>query len=190
MGWNIPPEVCARAAELDDRVFLTGIFHRRDLQDGDVEGWVRRKQEITRMLLADSPRLYPGVADLVRQLAGRVKLAVVSSSWRENIAIVLGTSGLSDAFQLILGKEDFARSKPEPEAYLKAIERLDVAPDQAVALEDSAVGLTSARIAGLRCVAVGHRRPPGDWTRGAPYLPDLTDTKLVLSRLGLRSRKK
>src|SRR4051812_47090639 len=83
-GWEAPDDLCARAMEEDDRVFLAAIFARRKIEGGDVEGWVRRKQELTVALLGESPRLYPGVAELVRSLQGRARLAVVTTTWREN----------------------------------------------------------------------------------------------------------
>ena len=64
-------------------------------------------------MLKDSPRLYPGVADLVRAVRGRLRLAVVTGTWRANVEAVLGASGLADAFELIVSKEDVkASSRP------------------------------------------------------------------------------
>jgi beta-phosphoglucomutase len=181
LGWDVPPEVCARAAEQDDRRFLAEIFAARGIDGGYVAGWVERKQRLTRMMLADSPRLYPGVDELVRRLRRRrLKLAVVSVTWRENVAAVLKAARLADRFALIVGKDDVAEPKPDPSAYRLALERLGLEPGEAVALEDSPGGLAAARGAGLRCVAIGHRRPPGDWTGAAPYLPDLLDTEAAL----------
>ena len=62
-----------------------------------------------RELLAHSPRLYPGVAALVRLLQGRVRLAVVSGTWRENIQVVLESSGLTDAFDAIVARRTSRR---------------------------------------------------------------------------------
>ena len=74
-------------------------------------------------MLTDSPRLYPGVTALVQALRGRLRLAVVTGTWRANVEAVLRASGLEDAFELIVAKEDVtasqARSRrlsPGPEA--------------------------------------------------------------------------
>ena len=66
MGWDVPPEVCARAAEEDDRAFLLGLFASKSIADGDLDGWLRHKQEATVATLAAAPRLYPGVRELNR----------------------------------------------------------------------------------------------------------------------------
>ena len=93
MGWRYRPTSLRRAAEIDDRDFLAEVFAGKEIDGGDVDGWVRRKQELTVALLADSPRIYPGVAELVARLRGRVRLAVVSTTWRENIETVLRAAG-------------------------------------------------------------------------------------------------
>jgi HAD superfamily hydrolase (TIGR01509 family) len=186
MGWDVPPEVCAQAAEIDDRRFLRDVFLQRGVDDGDIEGWTRCKQDLTRAMLADSPRLYPGVARLVAQLRRRAVLAVVSTTWRANVEIVLTAAGLADAFALIVGKEDVNAVKPDPAAYLLALQRLGRGAAEAVALEDSPSGLDSAVAAGIPVVAVGHRRPPGGWCAGHPYLENLRDGTLALRTLGFR----
>ncbi len=186
LGWEIPDEVCARAVEIDDRVFLAEVFASRKIEEGDVEGWVRRKQVLTVTMLADSPRVYPGVIDLIRRVRDRARLAVVSGTWRANIEAVLKAAGLRDAFAQLIGKEDVQAVKPDPECYRLALSRLGLKPAQAVALEDSASGVAAARGAGIRTLAVGHRLPQGEWSGDSPYVPDLTRTDAILNILGLK----
>ncbi len=189
MGWSVPPEVCARAAEEDDRAFLQTLFEERGIHDGAVDGWVERKQAITRELLSESPWIYPGAAALVDGLRREgVRLAVVSTSWRENLEAVLGPAGLLAAFERIVSKEDVRQTKPDPEAYLEALARLDLPAHRVMALEDSPSGLAAARGAGITAIAVGHRRPWGDWTAGSLFLPDLEDYARVARALGLAER--
>lgn len=185
LGWEVSDDVCARAAEEDDRVFLSRLFADRAIEEGDVEGWVRRKQGLTLAMLGDSPRVYPGVVELVRSVRGRLRLAVVTTTWRANVEAVLGASGLADAFELIVGKEDVEEVKPTPDGYRMALKRLRVAATRAVALEDSPSGIAAAQAAGLRVLAVGHRRPHGEWTGPAMYVPDLSRTARVLEILGM-----
>lgn len=185
LGWVVPDEVCARSAEIDDRAFLAEVFESRKIEGGDVEGWVRRKQELTVALLFASPRLYPGADALIGRVRDRLRLAVVSTTWRANIEAVLEAAGLLDAFAVVVAKEDVRSVKPDPECYQLALARLKVRPGQAVAIEDSPSGLAAARGAGVRAIAVGHRRPLGDWVGDAEFLPDLGRTEEILGRLGL-----
>ena len=185
MGWLEADEACARAAEVDDRAFVAEVFERRKIESGDVEGWVARKQVLTLRLLADAPRVYRGAAELVEGLKGRARLGVVTTTWRANVEAVLRASGLLDAFEFVVGKEDVKAPKPDPEGYRLAVAKLKLPRRDVVALEDSPTGLASARAAGLRVVAVGHRKPEREWAGDAPFVADLTDRPRVLKALGM-----
>lgn len=185
LGWEVPDEVCARAVEVDDRIFLADLFTQRKLEQGDVEGWVRSKQELTAAMLTASPRIYPGLVELVRSLIGKVQLAIVSTTWRENIEIVLKAANLEDAFPTVVGKQDVTLVKPDPEGYRLALQKLGLPSSDAIALEDSATGLAAARAAGLPVIAVGHRLPRGEWVGSSDFVDDLTNLPKLMSLLGL-----
>jgi HAD superfamily hydrolase (TIGR01509 family) len=185
LGWSIPDEIAVRSAEIDDRAFLSELFWARGVTEGDVEGWLRKKQRLMVSLLKDSPRVYPGVVELVEALRGRAKLAIVTGTSRQNVEIVLQAVGLGESFSLIVSKEDVRPVKPDPEPYRHALERLGIAPEEAVALEDSPSGVSSARAAGIQTIAVGHRRLSGDWILDAPFVTDLGQTLAILDRMGL-----
>jgi HAD superfamily hydrolase (TIGR01509 family) len=185
MGWQVPDEVAARAAEVDDREFLADLFAQRGIPADKVEDWVRCKQDLTVQLLRASPRVYPGVVELVRKLRGHVRLAVVSGTWRANIQVVLESAGLSGSFEAIVGKEDVTLGKPDPQPYILALKRLRLSARSAVAIEDSPSGLSAARAAGIRRIAVGHRRPFGDWAYDATYISGFEPVEGLLEHLGL-----
>ena len=184
LGWQITDEVAARSAEIDDREFLAELFAGRGIVSHRIDEWVRRKQFLTVQMLRDSPRLYPGVADLIRLLRQKARLAVVSGTWRENIQAVLGAAGLSDCFETIVGKEDVSSVKPAAEAYLLALKKLQLPATAAVAIEDSPSGLVSARAAGIRVIAVGHRHPFGDWVGDSLYVSGFEPVDGLLRNLG------
>jgi HAD superfamily hydrolase (TIGR01509 family) len=185
MGLQINDEVAARSMEVDDREFLTTLFTEREIPIDKVDEWVARKQSLTVELLRYAPRIYPGVVELVGALRGKARLAVVTGTWRENVETVLQAAGLADAFGLIVAKEDVERRKPDPEAYALALKKLRLSAPSVVAIEDSPTGLSAARDAGLRrLIALGHRRPPGDWVGDADYLERLKPVEKVLERLG------
>jgi HAD superfamily hydrolase (TIGR01509 family) len=188
LGWQVPDEVAARSAEIDDREFLRELFAEHGIEGGDVEGWVRKKQALTIRLIRDAPSLYPGVTELVAQLRGRVRMAIVSGTWRENVEAVAAAPGLEGAFELIIGKDDVAAVKPDPEAYRLALRRLAIGPEQAVAIEDSPTGVAAARAAGISCVALGHRREFGQWVGDGIYFSGLEPVSGLIRHLGLDRR--
>ena len=83
-----------------------------------------------------------------------LKLAIASSSDHSWVAGHLARLNLLDYFANLTTFEDTPTHKPEPGPYLKALERLNVQPHEAIALEDSAHGVAAAKAAGIFCVAV------------------------------------
>jgi HAD superfamily hydrolase (TIGR01509 family) len=103
----------------------------------------------------------PGVAEIVPALARRYRLAIVTSSEPGPFARTHARTGLLPHFELVLAQGDYARSKPEPDPYLRAVERLGVAADRCLVIEDSERGLRAAKAAGLRCWVVPSRLTAG-----------------------------
>jgi HAD superfamily hydrolase (TIGR01509 family) len=94
----------------------------------------------------------PQVLDRARQLG--LILSVASSSPGTWVKPHLDRLGLTGYFEIILTSEDVNRVKPDPELYLKAVEKMGIKPAEAIAFEDSPNGILAARKAGLFCVAV------------------------------------
>ena len=116
----------------------------------------RRKNERADRMIAESPIL-PGVLDYIedaRRLG--LKLAVASSSPRDWVEGHLDERGLLDYFAAVVTRDDVAMVKPDPELYATAVDRVGSGPAGAFAIEDSFNGVTSAKRAGLLCVAVSN----------------------------------
>jgi HAD superfamily hydrolase (TIGR01509 family) len=98
----------------------------------------------------------PGAIELVERLRARdgVQLGLASNSPRYLVDDALATAGLADAFDAIVTADDVEHAKPAPDIYRLVCDRLDVSPSDALALEDSASGVTAAKAAGLTCIAV------------------------------------
>lgn len=95
----------------------------------------------------------PGAADLVAGVAAAgLPYALVTSSQRRFVDAVLARTGLR--FPLVVSGSDVTRSKPDPEPYLLAAQRLGVPPGCCLVLEDSITGITAAEAAGCVVVAV------------------------------------
>ena len=97
----------------------------------------------------------PGVLDTLRaaQRLG-LRLAVASSSSHRWVDEHLARLGLTHFFETVKCSDDVARTKPEPDLYLSALEALGVSPLEAIAFEDSPNGVKAARRAGLFVVAI------------------------------------
>jgi HAD superfamily hydrolase (TIGR01509 family) len=97
----------------------------------------------------------------VPALARRYRLAIVTSSEPGPFARTHARTGLLEHFELVLAQGDYARAKPEPDPYLRAVERLGLAPDRCLVIEDSERGLRAAKAAGLRCWVIPSRLTAG-----------------------------
>jgi HAD superfamily hydrolase (TIGR01509 family) len=95
----------------------------------------------------------PGARAAVARFADRPRGLVTGSSRAEAVHM-LGLLGLADAFAVRLCAEDVPRSKPAPDGYLMACERLGLPPAQVLVVEDSAAGVAAARAAGCAVIAV------------------------------------
>jgi len=96
----------------------------------------------------------PGAVELVERLRGRVRLGLASNSPRFLVDAALRSASFEDAFDAVVSADDVVNHKPAPDLYLLACERLGVQPSEALALEDTASGIASAKAAGLACIAV------------------------------------
>jgi len=132
--------------------------------------------------------LYPGAADFIRAAAARVPIAIASGALTHEIVEILERTGLLSHFPVIVGADQTARSKPDPEPYQTAFARLKahtgraLEPWRSVAIEDSKWGLVSARGADLRLVAVTNTYPAVELREDAELvcegLKDLTLERL------------
>lgn len=133
-----------------------------------------QKEAIFRRLLRGRVRALPGSLPLlVRARQAGLRQAIVSSTPRRNIAAVLEELGAKDLLDALVGEEDAARGKPDPEGFLIAAGRLAVPPQACVVIEDAPQGVAAGKAAGMRVIAVSTTRPP----------ELLAEADLVVSRL-------
>jgi len=114
------------------------------------------EQERRVLELCDLEDFLPGVDELLSVARARgLKTCIVSSSSRTWIEGHLRRrSGFVRFDAIVCADRDPTRAKPRPTLYLEALERLGVSADEAVAFEDSPNGITAAKAAGIRCIAV------------------------------------
>jgi HAD superfamily hydrolase (TIGR01509 family) len=115
-------------------------------------------------LLDRGDLLLPGVREALAALAPRFRLGIVTSSQPEPFARIHRRTGILPCFELALTREQYGRAKPDPEPYLRAVERLGLPPARCLVVEDSERGLIAAKAAGLACWIV-----PSALTRGGRF---------------------
>ena len=95
-----------------------------------------------------------GLVDLLEKLQVKnYPMAVASSSAPEIIDLILNKTNLKMYFQVIVSAEQAGKSKPEPDVFLLAAEKLGIKPANCMVVEDSENGIKAAIAAGMTCVA-------------------------------------
>jgi len=131
---------------------IAALNQMRDLKM-PVEAVAERKENLYFSLLPELKPV-PEVLEHIDAQQGRIPFAVVSGSTRESIVKSLTTVGLLDRFSILVGSEDYARSKPAPDAFLTAAARLNVASKDCLVFEDTDMGVQGATAAGMASVRV------------------------------------
>ena len=119
----------------------------------------RRKEE---MFYKHLPMMQPvpEVVEHIHAMHGEIPFAVVSGSTHQSVRASLTTLNLVDCFKTFVCAGDYSNSKPHPEPYLIAADRLGVKPEHCLVFEDTDMGIESARAAGMASVKV-----PAPWER-------------------------
>ena len=76
------------------------------------------------------------------------RLAVCSNSIRKTIENMMQKAALNDYLELIMSNEDVKKSKPDPEIYVKAMEKMQLTPDECLILEDNKNGIKATLASG------------------------------------------
>lgn len=83
-----------------------------------------------------------------------VRLGLATSAGPENIDFVMDSLGIAPYFQAVVNGEEIKRGKPDPEIFLEAAKRLNVAPETCLVFEDSYGGIEAGRRAGMAVIAI------------------------------------
>ncbi len=115
----------------------------------------RRAKEYELEFVSNIPAL-PGVVRTIDEAEKlNITIAIASSSSRSWVEGHLRRLSIYDKFKTLVCREDTSEHKPSPVPYLTAVKRLGCLPEEALAIEDSPLGIHSAICAGLKCIAIG-----------------------------------
>ncbi len=95
-----------------------------------------------------------GVEDILKELSSDYKMAIITTSRREDFEIIHADKRLTKYMEFVLCEEDYPRAKPYPDPYLKGIKLLGSKKEETLIVEDSERGLTSAVNAEIECCVV------------------------------------
>ena len=151
------------------------LLVRRDLTVEDIERMSEWKESRYRELISGKLTLQEGARGLIDELKSNgFLLAIGTSAPQANLVFMLEHTGVDDCFDAYVTGEEVSNSKPAPDTFLKAAEKLLLAPGRCLVVEDAVQGVQAAKKAGMKVVAVCT-------TRGRE---DLEEADLIVESLG------
>jgi len=137
------------------------------------EEMMKRRGEIATEYFANRVGLFPSTKDVLNELREmKLRLAVATSSVSASARPFLDRHQLTQFFDVIITGDEIERGKPEPDIYLRTAEKLGVAADECLVIEDSLSGIAAAKAAHMRVAAIPDRRfvDPREYEKEADYL--------------------
>jgi len=131
-----------------------------DLSASEVDAITSEKEKNYRHRVKQNIKPLPGAVALIKSLKEHgFSLALASSAPTENIQLILKGLDISDCFHAIVWGREVAESKPSPHGFLLAAKKLGVVPKNCIVIEDAVAGVTAAKRADMRCLAVTNTHP-------------------------------
>jgi HAD superfamily hydrolase (TIGR01509 family) len=190
MGFEMPEQVFLAMIGLPagaSRALLLNHYG----ESFDVDTYWTAVDDDFHKLLTGRQFVKTGVVELLGVLdrAG-MRYAIATSSQHAHVQRNLAAHALEGRFHFVVAHGDYARGKPNPDPFLKAAERLGVAPENCLALEDSLNGIRSAAAAGMMTIMVPDLIPPTEEIRKLclRVAIDLHEVRELLQAVGQPAR--
>lgn len=144
-----------------NREWIPKVFGELSMEE--VDRLADEKEALFREIFDPEAHKVPGITVFLEKARKKgIKLAVGTSAPVENENFILERLGITKYFEVVLNSSHVTHSKPHPEIYLKAIEKLDLKPTQCVVFEDSVAGVESGNRAGCKTVGITTTHTPGE----------------------------
>ena len=132
------------------------IFEQKNYDDYSIAQKVNeRKNQIFKNIL--TPRTFDGVKELIDRL--KCTKAVVSGSARKDVEVLIDRTFGKNNFDVIITADDIDRGKPDPIAFIAALNRMKIDTAEAIVVENAPLGVEAANKAGLQCILVLNNTP-------------------------------
>ncbi|KLD96563.1 HAD family hydrolase [Aliarcobacter butzleri] len=124
----------------------------------------------------------PNVKKVLNNLSKKYKMAIVTTSRRVDFELIHKNRGISDFMQFVLCVEDYKKAKPNPEPYLKGLEKFGAKNEETIVVEDSQRGLISAVNAKIDCAIVKNKFTiTQDFSKAKYFLETIEELEAILN---------
>jgi beta-phosphoglucomutase family hydrolase len=127
------------------------------------EIYAEKNRDVLKVINDNGVPVKPGIYELLDFLVERnYKLALATSTSRDKAVNLLEKVGIKDKFRVMVFGDEVVNSKPDPEIFLKAAEKLGVNPEKCIVLEDSPAGIEAAYRAGMKGINIPDLKIPDE----------------------------
>lgn len=162
------------------------LSNEKILTDSEVNQLVEDKKN--RFIASSKVVLYEGVESMIKKLKTKeIPMGIVTSSHAEQLFSKFNHSFL-DQFQTIVTGDQVDRGKPDPQPYLIGAKMLGLNPTQCMAVENAPLGISSAKSAGMYCIAISSTVSPGKLSEADEIVPKIQDIESSIVFMGLHKK--
>jgi len=158
-----PEEIADKYSGVPVKVFFKEILDANKVSY-DIDKIVAEKQRLMIERSRGHIKSMPGAMELIKKVQQKgLKLALGTSSQRDLAKLILAELKLKDTFDAIATIDDVKKGKPSPDIFLFASEKLGVAPEECIVIEDGRSGMLAAKRAGMKCIGLVEDRHAKDY---------------------------
>ncbi|MFN3333051.1 MAG: HAD family hydrolase [Caldilinea sp.] len=161
-GVTVPNELFEEFVGIPDAVLLEHI-NRYYLGGRCNVAELLAEKQAAYLKVADQVRAIPGAMDFIRTARPHFKaFALATSALKSNQQLAFDQLDLHRFFDAVVTADDVARTKPDPEPYLRAVERVGLPASECVVIEDSLNGVRAGKGAGCTVIGLTTTYPAGE----------------------------
>jgi beta-phosphoglucomutase len=136
------------------------VLSGRVLTAQEIKEYSDWKEARYRQLNEGKIKLLAGARELLADLKQNgYRLAIGTSTPPENLDFIMTHTGIAEFFDAFVNSADVQRSKPDPDTFLKAADKLGMKPSLCVVVEDAVPGVQAGKAGGMAVIAVTNTRP-------------------------------
>lgn len=188
-GIDYSTEDDMRYAGQGSHCILPGVFgeHGITITKEQEEQYAQEKKAAYDQIIArEKIKIVPGIKEFLAKMKEQgFKMIVASGNKKDAIEVILKKAAIDqNYFSDIVTNQDVEKSKPAPDIFLKAAEKLGLKTDECIVFEDAINGVTAAKAARIRCIALTTGNPPEKLKEaGAAYIVE-NYTKITPNMIG------
>jgi len=160
------------------------VAKKAGLQQKEIDSKRRQRDIYYREFIMNENIKIDGVCDVLEELSKNYKMGIVTTSRRVDFELTHADLGITKYMDFVLCVEDYTRSKPQPDPYLKGMKLFNATKEECLVIEDSERGLKSAVNAGIECAVVANNfTATHDFSRASYKIESLKNLPKLLEGL-------